>query len=49
MKTLQHFQFTEVLNFINDNGEIETNYCNIYPQKLELGKVDTDKYEGSFK
>ena len=36
------------LNSINDTGELETNYSNIYPKKLELGKENTDKQEASF-
>ena len=33
---------------LNDGGEFETSYSNIYPKKLQLGKENTDKHEASF-
>ena len=33
---------------INDGGEFESNYSNIYPEELQLGKENTDKHEASF-
>ena len=33
---------------INDGGEFESNFSNIYPEELELGKENTDKHEVSF-
>ena len=35
-------------NSINDDGEFESNYSNIYPEELQLGKENTDKHEASF-
>ena len=35
------------LNSMNDSGEFESNYCNIYPEDLQLGKEYTDKHEAS--
>ena len=32
---------------MNDSGEFESNYCNIYPEDLQLGKEYTDKHEAS--
>ena len=42
------FRFMDDLNFINDGGEFESNYSNIYPGELQLGKENTDKHETSF-
>ena len=42
------FRFIDDLNSINDVGEFESNYSNIYPEKLQLGKEDIDKHEASF-
>ena len=41
-------RFIGNLNFINDGGEFESNYSNIYPAELQLGKENTDKNETSF-
>ena len=42
------FRFIDDLNSINDGGEFESNYSNIYPEELQLGKENTDKHETSF-
>ena len=42
------FSFIDYLNSINDGGEFESNYSNIYPEELQLGKENTDKHETSF-
>ena len=42
------FRFIDDLNSINDGGEFESNYSNIYPEELQLGKENTDKHEVSF-
>ena len=42
------FRLIDGLNSINDGGEFESNYSNIYPQELQLGKGNTDKRETSF-
>ena len=42
------FRFIDYLNSNNDAGEFESNYSNIYPQELQLGKGNTDKRETSF-
>ena len=39
------FRFIDDLNSINDDGELEGNYSNIYPEKLQLGKEKTDKHD----
>ena len=31
-------RFIDGFNFINDGGEFESSYCNIYPEELELEK-----------
>ena len=41
------FRFIDDLNSINDGGEFESNYSNIYPEELQLGKENTDKHEAS--
>ena len=42
------FRFIDDLNSINDVGEFESNYSNIYPDELQLRKENTDKHEASF-
>ena len=42
------FRFIDDLNSINYGGEFESNYSNIYPAELQLGKENTDKHETSF-
>ena len=42
------FRFIDDLNSINDGGEFESNYSNIYPEELQLGKENTGKHETSF-
>ena len=42
------FRFMDDLNSINDGGELESSYSNIYPEELQLGKENIDKHEGSF-
>ena len=42
------FRFIDDLNSINDGGEFKSNYSNIYPEELQLGKESTDKHETSF-
>ena len=42
------FKLIDDLNSINDGGEFKSNYSNIYPVELQLGKEDTDKNEASF-
>ena len=42
------FRFIDDLNSINDGGEFESNYSNIYPEELQQGKENTDKHEASF-
>ena len=42
------FRFIDDLNSISDSGEFESNYSNIYPEELQLGKENTDKHEASF-
>ena len=37
------FGFIDDLNFMNDTWEILTKYCNIYPDKQEICKKNTDK------
>ena len=32
------FRFIDDLNSINDGGKFESNYSNIYPEELQLGK-----------
>ena len=36
------FRFIDDLNSINDGGELESNYSNMYPEELQLGKENTD-------
>ena len=42
------FRFIVDLNSINGGGEFESNYSNIYPEDLQLGKENTYKHEASF-
>ena len=43
------FRFINDLNSINDGGEFESNYSNIYSKELRLDKEEnTDKHETSF-
>ena len=35
------------INSINDGGEFESSYSNIYPEELQLGKENTDKRDVS--
>ena len=42
------FRFIDDLNSINDVGEFENNYSNIYPDELQLGKENTNEHEASF-
>ena len=42
------FRFINDLNSIDDGGEFESNYSNIYPEELQLGKENTDKHETNF-
>ena len=42
------FRFIDDLNSINDGGEFENDYSNIYPEELQLGKENTDEHEASF-
>ena len=42
------FRFLNVFNSINDGGEFESSYSNIYNKELQLGKENTDKHEASF-
>ena len=41
------FRFINELSSINDGGEFESSYSNIYPEELQLGKENTDKHEAS--
>ena len=38
------FRFIDDLSAINDNGEFEKNFREIYPEELELGKENVDNY-----
>ena len=42
------FRFINDLNSIDDGGEFESNYSNIYPEELQLDKENTDKHETNF-
>ena len=42
------FRFIDDLSSINDNGEFERSYKEIYPEELELGKENLDESEASF-
>ena len=42
------FCFIDDLSAINDNGEFERSYKEIYPEELELGKENLDESEASF-
>ena len=39
------FRFIDDLNSINNAGEFESSYFNIYREELQLGKGNTDKHE----
>ena len=36
------FRFIDDLNSINDGGQFQSSYSNIYPEELQLGKENTD-------
>ena len=42
------FRFINDLRSISDGEEFESNYSNIYPEELQLGKENTDKHETIF-
>ena len=42
------FRFISDLNSTNDGKEFESNYSNIYPEELQLGKENTHKHEAGF-
>ena len=42
------FRFIVDLNSLNDDGEFESNYSNVYPDELQLAKENTDKHEATF-
>ena len=42
------FRFIDDLNAINDGGEFESNFRNIYPEELQLNKENTSNFETSF-
>ena len=42
------FRFIDDLSAINDGGEFEKNYKEIYPVELELGRENVDSSEASF-
>ena len=42
------FRYVGDLNPINDGGEFESNYSNIYSEELQLDEENTDKLETSF-
>ena len=48
IKLCNIFKFIDDLNSINDGGEFESSYSNIYPMELQLGKENTDKHEAGF-
>ena len=41
-------RFIDDLNSINDIGEFESSYSDIYPERLQLDNENTDKDESSF-
>ena len=47
-KVCNIFRFINDLNSINDSGEYESSYSNIYPEELQLGEENTDQHEASF-
>ena len=47
-KLCDTFRFIDNLNSINDDGEFESNYSNIYSGEFQLGKENTGKHEASF-
>ena len=42
------FRFIDDLNAINDAGEFEKHFQDIYPEELELGKENSSNIEASF-
>ena len=42
------FRAMDDLNSINDEEEFKSDYSNIYPEELQLGRENTDKREASF-
>ena len=42
------FRFIDDLSAINDDGEFEKNFREIYPEELELGKENVDNTEATF-
>ena len=42
------FRFIDDLNSINDGGQFQSSYSNIYPEELQLSKENTDKHEASY-
>ena len=42
------FRLIDDLDSVNNGGEFESNYSNIYPEELQLGKENTDKRDASF-
>ena len=42
------FRFIDDLNAINDSGEFERSYLDIYPRELELGRENEDDHYASF-
>ena len=40
-------RFNDDLNTSSDSEEFERNYCNIYPEKSQLYKENTDKHKAS--
>ena len=42
------FRFIDDLGREFEGGEFESNYSNIYPEELQLGKENTDKHQTSF-
>ena len=42
------FRLIDDLNSINDGGEFESNFSDIYSEELQLRKENTDKHEASF-
>ena len=47
-KACHIFRFINNSNSINEAGEFEINFFNIYPEELQLRKENTDKNEVNF-
>ena len=47
-KICNTFRIIDDLNSINDRGEFESSYFNIYPKELQSGKENNDIHEASF-